>query len=155
MFFFVQSILADQYIHRRELRLVSSESLPSVEYGIEKIFSNIVLLQGIIQISGFGNLWRNLALFIKLNAIHRTAKLSFFIWSIFQIFVAGSTSIGDWIALSVSPSQKKSGQKELAYILANEIFSNEHLLRAANINHRTGGAENIVAYRTAITTFYD
>ena len=37
-FFFVQSILVDRYIHRRELRLVSLESLSSVEYGIKKIF---------------------------------------------------------------------------------------------------------------------
>ena len=37
MGFFVQSILADRYIHRRELRLVSLESLSSVEYGIKKI----------------------------------------------------------------------------------------------------------------------
>ena len=36
--FFVQSILADRYIHRRELRLASLESLSSVEYGIKKIF---------------------------------------------------------------------------------------------------------------------
>ena len=36
--FFVQSILADRYIQRRELRLVSLESLSSVEYGIKKIF---------------------------------------------------------------------------------------------------------------------
>ena len=36
--FFVQSILADRYIHRRELRLVSLESLSSVEYGIKKTF---------------------------------------------------------------------------------------------------------------------
>ena len=36
-FFFVQS-LADRYIHRRELRLVSLESLSNVEYGIKKIF---------------------------------------------------------------------------------------------------------------------
>ena len=35
---FFQSILADRYIHRRELRLVSFENLSSVEYGIEKIF---------------------------------------------------------------------------------------------------------------------
>ena len=38
MSFFVQSILADRYIHRTELRLVSLESLSSVEYGIKKIF---------------------------------------------------------------------------------------------------------------------
>ena len=37
--FFVQSIFADRYIHRRELRLVSLESSSSVEYGIKKIFS--------------------------------------------------------------------------------------------------------------------
>ena len=37
-FFFVQSILADRYIHRRELRLVSLESLSSVEYEIKNIF---------------------------------------------------------------------------------------------------------------------
>ena len=38
-FFFVQSILADRYIHRRELRQVSLESLSRVEYGIKKIFN--------------------------------------------------------------------------------------------------------------------
>ena len=37
---FVQSILADRYIHRRELRLVSLESLSSVEYGIKKVFTD-------------------------------------------------------------------------------------------------------------------
>ena len=36
--FFGQSILADRYIHRRELRLVSLESLSSLEYGIKKVF---------------------------------------------------------------------------------------------------------------------
>ena len=38
MGFFVQSNLADRYIHRRELRLVSLESLSSGEYGIKKVF---------------------------------------------------------------------------------------------------------------------
>ena len=38
MGFFVLTILADRYIHRRELRLVSLESLTSVEYRIKKIF---------------------------------------------------------------------------------------------------------------------
>ena len=38
MGFFGQSILADRYIHRRELRLVSLESLSSVEYKIKNIF---------------------------------------------------------------------------------------------------------------------
>ena len=33
MEFFVQSIVADRYIHRRELRLLSLESLSSVENG--------------------------------------------------------------------------------------------------------------------------
>ena len=37
-FFFADRIFADRYIHRRELRLVSSESSSSVEYGIKKIF---------------------------------------------------------------------------------------------------------------------
>ena len=37
-FIFVQSILADRYIHHRELRLVSLKSFSSVEYGIKKIF---------------------------------------------------------------------------------------------------------------------
>ena len=36
--FFVQSIFADRYIHRRELRLVSLESLSSVKYGIKLTF---------------------------------------------------------------------------------------------------------------------
>ena len=36
--FFVQTILADRYIHRRELRLVSLESSSSVKFGIKKIF---------------------------------------------------------------------------------------------------------------------
>ena len=33
-FFVVETIFADRYIHRRELRLVSLESSSSVEYGI-------------------------------------------------------------------------------------------------------------------------
>ena len=49
-FFFVQSILADRYIHRRELRLVSLESLSNVEYGIKKIFFNFRFLQGVIEV---------------------------------------------------------------------------------------------------------
>ena len=40
--FFFQTILADRYIHRRELRLVSLETSSSVEYGIKKIFSIFV-----------------------------------------------------------------------------------------------------------------
>ena len=49
-FFFVQSILADRYIHRRELRLVSLESFSSVEYEIKKIFLIFVLYR---EISSF------------------------------------------------------------------------------------------------------
>ena len=37
-FFFVQTIFADRYINRRELRLVSLESSSSAEYGNKKIF---------------------------------------------------------------------------------------------------------------------
>ena len=35
---FVQTILTDRYIQRRELRLVSLESSSSVKYGMRKIF---------------------------------------------------------------------------------------------------------------------
>ena len=48
-FFFVQSIFADRYIHRRELRLVSLESSSSVEYEIKRFFS-FRLLQGNIEV---------------------------------------------------------------------------------------------------------
>ena len=48
--FFVQTILADRYIHRTELRLVSLESLSSVEYGIKNIFLEIRFLQGVIEV---------------------------------------------------------------------------------------------------------
>ena len=40
--FFVQSILADRYIHRRELWVVSLKNPSRVEYGIKKIFSIFV-----------------------------------------------------------------------------------------------------------------
>ena len=40
--FFVQTILADRYIHRRELWVVSLKSSSSVEHGIKKIFSVFV-----------------------------------------------------------------------------------------------------------------
>ena len=49
-FFFVQPILADRYIHRRELRLISLESLSSVEIGIKKLFSIFVFLEGVIVV---------------------------------------------------------------------------------------------------------
>ena len=53
--FFDQSILADRYIHRRELRLVSLENLSSVEYGIKKMFLVFVFDR---EISRF-KLWKH------------------------------------------------------------------------------------------------
>ena len=41
-FFFVQSILADRYIHRREMWVVSLESSSSVEFETKKIFLKFV-----------------------------------------------------------------------------------------------------------------
>ena len=41
--FFVQSILADRYIHNRELRIVSLKTASSIEYGIKRIFFIFVL----------------------------------------------------------------------------------------------------------------
>ena len=41
--FFVQTILADRYIHRREMWVVSLKSWPRVEFEIKKIFFNFVL----------------------------------------------------------------------------------------------------------------
>ena len=52
MGFFVQTILADRYIPRRELRLVSLESLSSVEYRIKKFFE-FRFLQGVIEVQTF------------------------------------------------------------------------------------------------------
>ena len=49
-FIFVQSILADRYIHRRGLRLVSLESLSSVEFGIKKDFFDFRFLLGDIKV---------------------------------------------------------------------------------------------------------
>ena len=49
MGFFVQTILADRYFHRRELRLVSLESSSRGEYGIKKIFY-FRFLQGVIEV---------------------------------------------------------------------------------------------------------
>ena len=45
MGFFVQSILADRYIHRREMLLVSLKISFSVEFEIKKIFLNFVILE--------------------------------------------------------------------------------------------------------------
>ena len=54
--FFVQTISADRYDHRRELRLVSLESSSSVEYGNKKDFQ-------------FLNTRRNSAVFIHIFCI--------------------------------------------------------------------------------------
>ena len=48
--FFVQTIFADGYIHRREIKLVPLRSSSSVEYGIKKIFLTFFFLQGIIEV---------------------------------------------------------------------------------------------------------
>ena len=50
-FFFVQSIFADRYIHRRELILVSLESSSSVKYGIKKIFLIFVFYRELSRFS--------------------------------------------------------------------------------------------------------
>ena len=63
MGFFIQSILADRYIHRRELRLVSLESLSSVEHGKKTIFFDFRFLQGVIEVC-FGN-FNNLLTFFE------------------------------------------------------------------------------------------
>ena len=55
MGFFVQTILAGRYIHHRELRLVSLESLSSVEYRNKKIFLVFVFYR---ELSRF-KFWEN------------------------------------------------------------------------------------------------
>ena len=45
VFFFVHSILADRYIHRREMLVVSLKSSSSVEFKIKKIFFNFVIFE--------------------------------------------------------------------------------------------------------------
>ena len=47
--FFVQTILADRNIHRREMRLVSLESSSSVECGIKNFF-DFRFLQGVMEV---------------------------------------------------------------------------------------------------------
>ena len=49
-FFFVQSILADRYIHRREIWVVSLKSSFSLEFEIKKIFLNFVFFEGLLRI---------------------------------------------------------------------------------------------------------
>ena len=48
--FFVQSILADGYIHRRELWVVSLKSSSSVEFEIKKILLNFLLFEELSRI---------------------------------------------------------------------------------------------------------
>ena len=45
MCFFVQTILADRYIHRREVRVASLKNSSSVKFEIKKIFSNFVFFE--------------------------------------------------------------------------------------------------------------
>ena len=51
--FFVPWILADRYIHRREMCVVSLKSSSSVEFEIKKIFLNFVFFRGVIENSSF------------------------------------------------------------------------------------------------------
>ena len=48
-FFFVQWILADRYIRRREMWVVSLKSWSSVEFKSKKIFLNFVFFRGVIE----------------------------------------------------------------------------------------------------------
>ena len=68
-FFFLQSILTDRYIHRRELWVVSLKSPFSVESGIKKIFSNFFSLQRVIEVSIFVNSRRKSFVFIHIFRI--------------------------------------------------------------------------------------
>ena len=54
--FFVQSILADRYVHRRELWAVSLKSPSSIKYGIEKIFSIFVFYRELSRFKIFVNI---------------------------------------------------------------------------------------------------
>ena len=47
--FFVQTILADRYIHCREIWVVSFKSMYILEYGIKKIFS-ISVFTGVMEV---------------------------------------------------------------------------------------------------------
>ena len=47
MGFFVQTILADRYIHRREVLVVSLKSSSSVEFEIKEILFNFVFFEEI------------------------------------------------------------------------------------------------------------
>ena len=50
MVFFVQSILADRYIHRREMWVVSLKSSSSVEFETKKIFLNFIFFEELSRI---------------------------------------------------------------------------------------------------------
>ena len=63
--FFVQTIFADRYDHRRELRLVSLESWSRIEYGIKKIFY-FRFLQGVTEVSTSEKSRVNSAVFIHI-----------------------------------------------------------------------------------------
>ena len=49
-FFFIQTILADRYNHRRELCVVSLESPSSGEYEIKNIFFYFGFLEGVTEV---------------------------------------------------------------------------------------------------------
>ena len=53
MGFFVQTILADRYIHRSEMLVVSLKRSSSVELEIKKIFLNFFFLLGAIEVLKF------------------------------------------------------------------------------------------------------
>ena len=69
MGFFVQTIVVDRYIHRRELRLVSLESLSSVVYGNKKIFFYFRFLQGLIGVLTFEKIERIPLIFFTFSGI--------------------------------------------------------------------------------------
>ena len=48
--FFVRTILADRFIHRTEMRVVSLKSLSSVEFKTKKIFLNFVFFEDLSRI---------------------------------------------------------------------------------------------------------
>ena len=50
MVFFGQAILADRYIHRREIWVVSLKSCSSVEFKIKNIFLNFVFFEELSRI---------------------------------------------------------------------------------------------------------
>ena len=75
--FFVQTILADRYNHRRELWVVSLESLSSVEYGIKKTVSILAFYSELSMFKVFVNIRRNSAVFIHIFAFFNQIFVNF------------------------------------------------------------------------------